>query len=321
MLISEYVNIIASNRNYDYFTEKGYTIERYLNRDKHIRVKRGTIVTVKVSDLPENSSAKVEVKCDYCGEIIEKPYYNLLSERNKINKDCCIKCRSKKVQDTNLLLYGTTNYIELSKIKGYSIGRNLKYTKKLIIEILNGKGLILVEQLIITNNVLVTDKLPFICNNHIEKGVQYRSLDQILHSDTCCKYAGFELRTGENNNKWKGGITTENEKIRKSDEYKNWRTSVFERDNFTCQCCNDNSGRNLQAHHIENFTNNEDLRFSINNGITLCENCHNPSIIGSFHHTYGTFNNNSEQINEYIKNIKQSNSESQQDSILLCSNV
>lgn len=132
-----------------------------------------------------------------------------------------------------------------------------------------------------------------------------------------CTKCGIKLRSGKNAPRWKGGITTENEKIRKSEEYKNWRISVFERDNFICQCCNDDTGGNLQAHHIENFINNEDLRFSIDNGITMCENCHNPSIMGSFHNIYGTFNNNVEQLNEYI-NLKQL--ESQKDSLLLCSN-
>lgn len=98
----------------------------------------------------------------------------------------------------------------------------------------------------------------------------------------------------------KGGITPENTKQRNSSDYKNWRLNVFIRDNFTCQACGDSNGGNLHAHHIENFSDNEEKRFDINNGITLCENCHNPSIKGSFHNLYGTKNNNFKQLIEYL---------------------
>jgi 5-methylcytosine-specific restriction endonuclease McrA len=78
---------------------------------------------------------------------------------------------------------------------------------------------------------------------------------------------------GELNNKWKGGVTTENEKIRKSKEYIFWRISVFERDNFTCMDCGVRS-RNIQAHHIKCFADYPESRMDIDNGITLCKKCH-----------------------------------------------
>jgi len=82
-------------------------------------------------------------------------------------------------------------------------------------------------------------------------------------------------RFGSNNHwNWKGGITNKNSKIRASDKYKEWRTNVFERDNYTCQHC-DNKNRELVAHHINRFSNFPDERLSINNGITCCRSkCH-----------------------------------------------
>jgi len=65
-----------------------------------------------------------------------------------------------------------------------------------------------------------------------------------------------------------------NATIRQSIEYKGWRNKIFQRDDYTCQICH-KRGFILNAHHIHRFSENKDLRFDINNGITLCKNCHN----------------------------------------------
>lgn len=85
-------------------------------------------------------------------------------------------------------------------------------------------------------------------------------------------------RTGENNPNWRGGKVEENQKIRNGKEIRSWRKSVFERDGFTCQKCGkkrteDNRIR-LDAHHIKPFAKFPDLRFDVNNGLTLCGECH-----------------------------------------------
>lgn len=72
---------------------------------------------------------------------------------------------------------------------------------------------------------------------------------------------------------WKGGITPVNEKIRKSFEYKQWRESVFKRDNYTCVDCGQ-KGVKLNADHIKTFANHPEFRFDIDNGQTLCVPCH-----------------------------------------------
>jgi hypothetical protein len=83
----------------------------------------------------------------------------------------------------------------------------------------------------------------------------------------------FPERSGKNSPVWKGGITPLNERIRKSLEYKQWIKSVFKRDNYTCQKCF-NIGNKLQTHHIKSFSTNPELRFIVDNGITLCKKCH-----------------------------------------------
>jgi len=83
---------------------------------------------------------------------------------------------------------------------------------------------------------------------------------------------------GSKNRHWKGGINPINNTIRKSREYKLWRIAVFERDNYTCVWCGARSGKDrkvyLEAHHIKPFADYPELRFAIDNGRTLCRECH-----------------------------------------------
>lgn len=75
------------------------------------------------------------------------------------------------------------------------------------------------------------------------------------------------------NNFYRGGITEINKKIRMSLAFRLWREAVFARDNWTCQECG-SVGTYLHPHHIKSFSKYPELRFDINNGMTLCKECH-----------------------------------------------
>lgn len=77
----------------------------------------------------------------------------------------------------------------------------------------------------------------------------------------------------ENNPNYKDGKSKYIVSHYKDLRYKLWREAVFERDNWTCQECNERGGY-LEPHHIKSWAQYPELRFELNNGITLCKKCH-----------------------------------------------
>jgi len=68
-------------------------------------------------------------------------------------------------------------------------------------------------------------------------------------------------------------VSSKNERARKSKQYAEWRKAVFERDNYTCQWCGGKNGY-LVSHHKKRFADYLELRYELNNGLTLCFECH-----------------------------------------------
>lgn len=107
-----------------------------------------------------------------------------------------------------------------------------------------------------------------------EKRISPKQYSKALFCNNKCR--GVHLKDalkGNLNPNWKGGVSSENERIRGSSEYKLWRTAVFQRDDFTCIWCLQRGGE-LNADHIKPFALFPELRFAIDNGRTLCISCH-----------------------------------------------
>jgi hypothetical protein len=109
----------------------------------------------------------------------------------------------------------------------------------------------------------------------------------------------YTFPIGKTHPNWKGGITPLYKIIRELKENEKWIQNVFKKDNYTCNKCKKRGGK-LEAHHIKRFSIllkeflQEYSQFSpiedretlvrlamtynpvwdVNNGITLCKECH-----------------------------------------------
>ena len=84
---------------------------------------------------------------------------------------------------------------------------------------------------------------------------------------------------GDKHWNWKGGVNPINDTIRRSFEHKQWSKDVLIRDNFECQICG-TCGGDLRANHIKRFADYPELRFDLNNGITIHKECDFKWILG-----------------------------------------
>lgn len=109
--------------------------------------------------------------------------------------------------------------------------------------------------------------------------------------------------SGKNNPNYRHDLTKEEREENKNrglcPKNRKWRNKVFKRDNYTCQCCGDNKGGNLEAHHIFSYHSHKHLRHITSNGITLCESCHK-----KFHKEYGRKSNTRKQFNKFKNDYK-----------------
>ena len=108
------------------------------------------------------------------------------------------------------------------------------------------------------------------------KGTFYRNLFNNPTNDPEVRKKQSQAKLGKKGelaNNWRGGLTPINRIGRSSIQYSEWRLSVFKRDNFACMHCKVR-GKKLNAHHIKHWAKFVELRFEIDNGITLCVDCH-----------------------------------------------
>ena len=249
---------------------------------------------VCVDDLTDGSLVNVTIRCDYCGNEFTKPWHRFITERKNelIKKDCCHNCKKHKIMDTSMQKYGVNSVFSLPEVKNkISYTNNIKYGSE------NPFASETIKQKIKETNIKKYGVSVPTKSEHIKEKAR----------KTCQKKYGVDYYVqnlhlvGENNPRWKGGVKYQRVE-RSTNEYLQWRKSVYSRDLYTCQCCNSKNERGksavkLNAHHICNWNDYPTLRYDVNNGITLCCDCHK-----LFHSIYGKKNNTYEQILEFLNN-------------------
>lgn len=134
---------------------------------------------------------------------------------------------------------------------------------------------------------------------HLSDGTPAReALIKVMQTDEY-RYKNSVLKRGNKNPMWKADKPDEErerEKMhsRRLPGYKEFRRSVYERDNYKCQVCGCNRGGNLVVHHLNGFHWDVNNRVEVDNGVTLCVACHK-----EFHKVYGRENVNLFQFSQF----------------------
>lgn len=150
-------------------------------------------------------------------------------------------------------------------------------------EVMLNEGYLLLTE----NYINSSEKLKCICSSGHECKISWSNWKSGRRCATCKKIRLSKLNSRSNHPNWKGGITELNKEIRNLIKKNGWYLEVFKRDKYTCVICS-KSNIYLEAHHIIslqflkkyfNIKNISDaknckLLFDINNGITLCKECH-----------------------------------------------
>lgn len=102
-----------------------------------------------------------------------------------------------------------------------------------------------------------------------EKGSTYATFKkQKFCSKPCADEGGFRY-SGPEHKSWTGNPRRRHRNSKQA----SWARKVISRDLASCRQCG-TSGVELQAHHIKPYQTHPELRWELDNGLTLCAPCH-----------------------------------------------
>jgi 5-methylcytosine-specific restriction endonuclease McrA len=263
MVVNEFYNMTVNNRNCTHYNKLGY------------KCNPGDVVSIKWTDMPSNYD--IDFQCKKCNNIHTGKKHVLLKQKHQF---VCKSCSH---------ILGTKNNIQ--NLVGQKFGRLLvleldhreqgkeSYWK---VQCDCGTVKIVCARSIRTNRVTS-------CGCYSKEITQTIRIPKLIEKN--------KRNIGEKHHNWNSELTNEDrERKRDVNVLKVLSRQTFERDNFICQCCN-KTKTVLNAHHILPFHKYKDLRYDINNLITLCKSCH-----VSYHSKYKK-DINLKTLNEYKKEV------------------
>lgn len=187
--------------------------------------------------------AKIKIKCDTCGKEFEK-YESKIGQHNFCNKECYLLFHSKNTPTCICQNCGKT-------FKGSKYNANKFCSRDCY------------------------NQTHSIKNKERECPKCHKTFVAKTSEDKYCSWECYNtdrhMPKGKDHWNWKGGISVIDDN-RDSFDYKEWRKAVYKRDNYQCVFCG--SKEKLNAHRKKSWKYYPELRYEIDNGITLCEKCH-----------------------------------------------
>ena len=311
MLLEQKVEVLCVSRNKKHLEERNYKWEY------------NKFIKVSVYDLTKGCTAIVNCLCDYCLEegketIIPKIYYKYIRDNvnSIIHKDACKKCQGKKLKESNLKTKG----VEITFIPN---GGSRKIDGNIVYNAFIDKGLIpLFKPDDYISNI---QDLPYICPNHKELGIQYKTYANINKQKYLCRQCYIDDNKKENHYFWKGGISPLHNYLR--DKIIQWKKDSMKECNYKCVIT---GIRFDDIHHLYGFDlilnellqelnlelkeiisnyNDEELILLENKCIELHNKyplgvCLEKNIHKLFHKVYGGGSNTPEQFEEFKTRLK-----------------
>jgi 5-methylcytosine-specific restriction endonuclease McrA len=263
MVINEFYNITVNNRNYIHYNKLGY------------KCNPGDIISIKWTDMPSNYD--IDFQCKKCDNTHTRKKHVLLKQKHQF---VCHSCAS---------VLGAKN--KNQDLTGQKFGRllvlELDYRK-------HGKESYWKTQCD-CGNIKTVCARSIRTNKVTSCGCYSKEITQIIRIPKLVEKNKQQIR--EKHPNWNSELTDEYRKTKRDVNFsKKLSRKTFERDNFICQCCNKTNSV-LNAHHILPYHKYENLRYDINNLITLCKSCHI-----SYHSKYKK-DINLETLNEFKKEV------------------
>ena len=171
--------------------------------------------------------------------------------------------------------------------KSNKIGRALRKTKEEVEEIYKEWGFIYIDE--DYKGVDYPHRCICVCGRE-----DLKSISNLRKGKKCMK-CWSEGNRGENNPMWNSELSDdERYRRRRFFEYNEWVVSVHSKCDYTCFICEVRGAPILHAHHIVPYSKDEGLRTDLENGVTLCKECHI-----KYHREYSLTEVNWETLKEF----------------------